>query len=88
MDKEKVVNNKQVIETINFSLENTIGNVMLECNVRVDDLVLPQKFVLDDEAVKILKSYYKSKSSTRIFVDGVDISNEVIEVKCKHYIER
>lgn len=88
MDKEKVVNNKQVIETINFSLENTIGNVMLECNVRVDDLVLPQKFVLDDEAVKILKSYYKSKSSTRIFVDGVDISNEVIEVKCKHDIER
>ena len=88
MDEEKVVNNKQVIETINFSLENTIGNVMLECNVRVDDLVLPQKFVLDDEAVKILKSYYKSKSSTRIFVDGVDISNEVIEVKCKHYIER
>ena len=62
MDKEKVVNNKQVIETINFSLENSIGNVMLECNVKVDDLVLPQKFVLDDDAVKILESYYKSKS--------------------------
>lgn len=60
-DKNKVVQNSELMFLISHLLINSIFNPTVTCKVIKDDEVVEETFILDDGATNILKAYYKSK---------------------------